>query len=89
MTANMYIISIEENVLVGKLSGNEREHSLLQKYSKECKHSLIMHGIRHIPSFFYLNYQFAPQNFLSTLSDMMKPWPVQLRCLMKRSEKCN
>ena len=84
MTANMYIVSIEKNVLVGKLSGNEREHSPPHKYSNECKHSLLLHATIYILSFLYLNYQFAPQKFLSISLGMMEPWPVQLGCLMKR-----
>ena len=65
MTKNTYIISIEQNVLVGKPSGHEREHSLVQKYPKECNYSLMMHGIRYVYSFFYLDYHFDPGKFLS------------------------
>ena len=45
MTASKYIIPIEKNVLGGRPSGCERKHSLLQKYPKECNHSLMMYGI--------------------------------------------
>ena len=59
MTTNMYIIPIEKNVLGGK----------------ECNHSLMMHGIKYIDSFFYLDYQFSPGKFLNTqsLPEMIEP----------------
>ena len=85
MTANMYIISIEKNVLVGKLSGNEREHSPLQKYSKECKHSLIINACDYIYSFFPLfELSIYPSKIFKYIIGHDEPWPVQLGCLMKR-----
>ena len=90
---NMYIIPIEKNVLGRKPSGCEREHSLLEDCPKECNHSLMMRRIRYVYSFFYLDYHFTPEKFLSTqvLPGIMKPWPgvvcaAVLRCSMKIRE---
>ena len=61
-----YTIPIDNNGLVGASLHVVGEHGLLQNYSKECNHLLIMPGINYVYSFFYLDYHFAPVKFLST-----------------------
>ena len=39
---------------------------LLQNYPNECNYSLMMHEIKYVYSFFYLDYHFTPRKFLST-----------------------
>ena len=94
MTTNMYIIPIEKNGLGGKPSGYEREHSLLQNYSKELNHSLMMHGNRCVHSFFLLfglsHRPWKVFKYIITVRDgetMGCVLSVQLRCSMKWSKQ--
>ena len=48
------------------LKNGSSERALLQNYPNECNHSLMMHGIKYVYSFFYLDNHFTPRKFLST-----------------------
>ena len=89
----------------GKPSGCERKHSLLQKYPKECNHSLMMLGIstKYVYSSFISIItlpleSFQVCNHLITVRDdetmacVLSVHPVcaaVLRCLMKGQRGIN